>query len=294
MNLGVILEKTDVFKEFKFTNTGNDPLIISEAAFNDGYSGVTFPKEPIAKGQSGVIRFEYYAKRTGKIDKIIFVNSNASKLPQVLLTIKGDVIYEKAVIKTDSLIRNFGELKFNDVDTAVYTVCNIGSNSLHISYPYYTYPESDLLWLRIAPVKNEKNRDYFTDGYKPDDTLQVIISLKNVYGNTGNFERKFFVLYNSHDTLALKIKGIYTGKPAKQQLIDGYTNWRCIVFNYENDKLTNQKEYDYSGRLYSERFYENSNCIRKKVYDTAKGELTEEDFYKDGVLSDKKVYKTFR
>ncbi len=290
-DLGMIAEKTRIVKEFVFTNTGNEPLIISDAASSDGFAGVSHQKDTIAKGKTGVIRFEYFAKRTGKIDKIIFINSNSVNHPQVLLTLKGEVVFYRTEIKADSLVRNIGALNFDEADTIQFKICNTGNSNLHISFPYYNYPESDLLWLRIKSVKSANIIDNVPEGYEPGDTLQLLLSLKNVYGNTGKFERNLFVLYNSHDTLTLKVRGYYTGKPSKPQFIDGYSYWRCIVFNYKNDRIASLIEYDYMGRLYSERFYENSNCTGKKIYDTSKGKLLEEYSYKDGVLQEKKVYK---
>ena len=289
-DFGTIAEKTMITKEFHFTNTGNDSLIISDAGANDGISKVIYPKEPIGKGKSGIIKFSYYATRIGKIDKDIYVNSNAPLHPQVVLTLTGDVVFDLAEIKADSLVKHAGQVKFNNADTVVFYIYNTGHNNLHISFPYYLYHESDLLWLRIKSVKSKYIPDYVPDGYIPGDTLQVMLSLKNVYGNTGPFERRLYFLYNSHDTLMLNIKGDYTGTPSAKKIIDGYPNWYCIVYNYKEDKIASMQEYDYMGRLYSESFYDNSNCMHKKNYDAAKGKLKEEYYYKDGKQTVKNVF----
>jgi hypothetical protein len=76
--------------EFKFKNTGKDPLIISNARGSCGCTVPTWPKEPILKGQTGTIKVHYDTKRPGAFSKTITINSNA-KTDTKVLTIKGVV-----------------------------------------------------------------------------------------------------------------------------------------------------------------------------------------------------------
>lgn len=76
--------------EFKFTNTGKDPLIISNCSGSCGCTVPSCPKEPILPGKSGVIKVHYDTKRTGPISKTVTVVSNA-KSGTITLTIKGTV-----------------------------------------------------------------------------------------------------------------------------------------------------------------------------------------------------------
>jgi hypothetical protein len=77
--------------EFKFTNTGKTPLIISKCQASCNCTVPTCPTEPILPGKSGVIKVSYGTSRVGIISKQITVYSNAKDSP-VVLNIKGNVI----------------------------------------------------------------------------------------------------------------------------------------------------------------------------------------------------------
>ena len=76
--------------DFKFTNTGNSPLIISNARGSCGCTVPKWPKEPIGKGKSGVINVKYDTKRPGPFTKTVTITSNAGT-PSKVITIKGTV-----------------------------------------------------------------------------------------------------------------------------------------------------------------------------------------------------------
>jgi hypothetical protein len=76
--------------DFKFTNTGKSPLIISNARGSCGCTVPKWPKEPIAKGQSGVINVQYDTKRPGPFTKTVTITSNG-KTANKVITIKGTV-----------------------------------------------------------------------------------------------------------------------------------------------------------------------------------------------------------
>lgn len=76
--------------EFKFTNTGKEPLVISNARGSCGCTVPSWPKEPILKGHTGVINVHYDTKRPGPFTKTVTVSSNGTTAEKVL-TIKGVV-----------------------------------------------------------------------------------------------------------------------------------------------------------------------------------------------------------
>lgn len=77
--------------EFKFKNTGKEPLIISDAKGSCGCTVPTYPKNvPIKPGESQVIKVTYDTKRPGNFTKTVTIHSNA-KTPEKILTIKGHV-----------------------------------------------------------------------------------------------------------------------------------------------------------------------------------------------------------
>lgn len=78
--------------EFKVTNTGTEPLILSNC---QGSCGCTVPKcdpNPIVPGQSSVITVKYDTKRPGPISKTVTINSNAVNEPVKVVSIKGNVL----------------------------------------------------------------------------------------------------------------------------------------------------------------------------------------------------------
>jgi len=87
---GTIKQGANGTCEFKFKNTGKDPLIISNARGSCGCTVPTWPKEPIMKGQTGSIKVNYDTKRVGAFTKTVTLNSNA-KSDTKTLTIKGVV-----------------------------------------------------------------------------------------------------------------------------------------------------------------------------------------------------------
>ena len=87
---GTIKQGADGGCEFKFTNTGKEPLIISNAVGSCGCTVPTWPKEPILKGQTAVVQVHYDTKRVGAFTKNVTITSNAKTTTKVL-TIKGTV-----------------------------------------------------------------------------------------------------------------------------------------------------------------------------------------------------------
>ena len=76
---------------FEFTNTGNAPLIISNAKGSCGCTVPQWPKEPIAPGATAKIAVKYDTKRPGAINKSVTITSNAVDAPTKVVRIKGTV-----------------------------------------------------------------------------------------------------------------------------------------------------------------------------------------------------------
>jgi hypothetical protein len=90
IDYGTIAKGSDGLRVFEFTNTGNQPLIISEVFSSCGCTVPKKPDGPIAPGKTGKIEVKYDTSRVGPIRKTITVNSN-SDTPIVALKIKGEV-----------------------------------------------------------------------------------------------------------------------------------------------------------------------------------------------------------
>ncbi|MEI6173895.1 MAG: DUF1573 domain-containing protein [Bacteroidota bacterium] len=92
---GTIVQGSDGTCEFKFTNTGKEPLILSRPQSSCGCTVPTWPQEPILPGKSDVIKVTYNTNNIGPINKTITVNSNA-KTARIILQIKGTVTAKPA------------------------------------------------------------------------------------------------------------------------------------------------------------------------------------------------------
>jgi len=80
--------------KFEFTNTGKEPLILTNVRSSCGCTVPKWPREPILPGHSDVIYVEYKTNRIGKINKTVTVQSN-SITSTVVLRIKGQVLREE-------------------------------------------------------------------------------------------------------------------------------------------------------------------------------------------------------
>lgn len=90
IDYGTIEHNADGNREFKFKNTGKEPLIITESHGSCGCTVPTWPKEPIKPGETASIKVHYATDRVGSFDKTVTVTSNA-KTPTKVLRIKGVV-----------------------------------------------------------------------------------------------------------------------------------------------------------------------------------------------------------
>jgi hypothetical protein len=90
-DFGNVSEGNNVFYDFIFTNTGTQPLIISNVDAGCSCTVPEWPKEPIMPGKTGVIKVSYNSKdRSGVFNKAIRISSNA-EMPTKIIRIKGVV-----------------------------------------------------------------------------------------------------------------------------------------------------------------------------------------------------------
>lgn len=90
-NFGVIDEGEVVKHVYKFKNTGNEPLIISNAKGSCGCTVPKWPQEPIPPGGSGEIKVEFNSKgKPGPQSKRVTVTANTNPT-ETYLEIAGEV-----------------------------------------------------------------------------------------------------------------------------------------------------------------------------------------------------------
>jgi hypothetical protein len=90
IDYGTIDKGADPLRKFKFTNVGNEPLIIKGAKGSCACAVPNYPKEPIMPGESSVIEVRYDTQRVGPFQKQITINTNEANDTQVL-NIKGEI-----------------------------------------------------------------------------------------------------------------------------------------------------------------------------------------------------------
>ena len=92
IDYGTINKGADGIRTFEFTNSGDEPLIVSNVKSSCGCTIPKKPKKPILPGENGEIEVKYDTNRVNPIRKTITVTSNAVNAPTVALKITGKVI----------------------------------------------------------------------------------------------------------------------------------------------------------------------------------------------------------
>ena len=87
-NFGKIIEGDKVEYNFRFRNTGKNPLIITAATASCGCTVPEKPDEPIKPGETGFLKVVFNSKgKMGDIHKEVDVTSNAFPgFPKLILT----------------------------------------------------------------------------------------------------------------------------------------------------------------------------------------------------------------
>ncbi len=88
---GEIKQNGDPYCEFTIKNTGNEPLIISNAKGSCGCTVPEWSREPVMPGKTTIIKVRYDTSRLGPINKSVTITSNAANEPNLTLRIKGNV-----------------------------------------------------------------------------------------------------------------------------------------------------------------------------------------------------------
>ncbi len=91
-DFGNVTDGDKVAHTYKFKNTGNEPLILSNAKGTCGCTVPTWPREPIAPGASGELIVEFNSKnKKGKRTQKVTVTANTDP-PQSFIYLKGEVL----------------------------------------------------------------------------------------------------------------------------------------------------------------------------------------------------------
>jgi len=91
INYGKINSEASGRRSFKFTNTGDIPLIIQKVKGSCGCVVLDYPKKPIMPNEKATIDIVYNVLKVGRISRTVTVTANTKK-PITILKIKGKVL----------------------------------------------------------------------------------------------------------------------------------------------------------------------------------------------------------
>jgi hypothetical protein len=79
---GFVKKGEVVVLEYEFTNSGNEPLVITDAKAECSCTSIDFPKQPLAPGKKNKITVKFDTKTTyDRQDRIVEIFSNAKNSP---------------------------------------------------------------------------------------------------------------------------------------------------------------------------------------------------------------------
>lgn len=91
-NYGTIQKGGDGNCAFTFTNTGDEPLILSNVRASCGCTTPKWTQKPVMPGKTGEIGVRYNTNNVGGFTKTVTITSNAINEPRVVVKIKGNVV----------------------------------------------------------------------------------------------------------------------------------------------------------------------------------------------------------
>jgi len=95
-NFGTVKSGVEAIHYFVFSNTGSDPLVISNVRASCGCVVPGWPKIPVENGKTDSLRVEYDTRIKGAFDKTVSVYTNDAR-GMTELRIKGNVVKGKQV-----------------------------------------------------------------------------------------------------------------------------------------------------------------------------------------------------
>lgn len=93
VDYGTIDQHSEPLRLLKFENTGDEPLVITNAKGSCGCTVPVWPKEPIMPGESADIEIRYATNRVGPFTKTVkFTTNETANAPQHVIKVTGKVL----------------------------------------------------------------------------------------------------------------------------------------------------------------------------------------------------------
>ncbi len=132
--------------EFTFTNTGNEPLVITNVRATCGCTTPTWTKKPVMPGEKGFVKAVFDPRnRPGNFNKSIIIATNTINKSRVILRIIGEVqprektiedYYPKTIgaLRLQSNHMPFTRVYHNQVKTDTLKIYNASDQMLKLSF----------------------------------------------------------------------------------------------------------------------------------------------------------------
>lgn len=91
ISVGEIPQGKPVTFEFVFTNTGKEPVLITDVKAGCGCTTPDYSKSPVKPGEKGIVKAIYNAAAVGPFTKNVTVTTSADPNP-IILTLSGTVL----------------------------------------------------------------------------------------------------------------------------------------------------------------------------------------------------------
>lgn len=100
VDLGNVVRMTKTDAEFLLTNTGDQPLIITNARASCGCTNLRYSREPIPPGETVAVQVTFNGSGSGSTRKTITVYTNDPKTATTILAFTANVVSEEKVATT--------------------------------------------------------------------------------------------------------------------------------------------------------------------------------------------------
>lgn len=235
---------------FIFTNTGNEPLIISSVRASCGCTASNYTKEEIAPGAKGEVEAIYNpAGRPGVFNKSVTVTSNDTKEPTIVLTIKGDVT-SKPKSKADNYPSKIGNLKFKTNHLAFQELTNkqVKTDTLG----FYNEGKEEITIKGVKDLPAFLTVEIKPQTLKPDEEGVILITYyaekRNELGyvfDKFNFETTDIDLPDKLIYVSANISYDFSGMTEKQKAKAPKIAFDSEIYNYGKVKTGTVIEYEF-------------------------------------------------
>lgn len=128
-NWGELTEGEKVQNVFRFENTGDHPLVITNAKGSCGCTVPNWPKEPVMPGEYAEILVQFDSKnKKGQQSKRVTITANTDPA-NIYLTIKGKILKADESL-TKEVVRNENNFDINSADVNIYP--NPSTTDMHL------------------------------------------------------------------------------------------------------------------------------------------------------------------